>query len=321
MSDPDNKSRREFLRESAGGLVAAAVGAPALTAATEPAARPEPGPRIVRVPASYYQQFDADPNRDVPAEGYGGWKKAAMELDLRHTAVVVMHAWDSGTPAEFPGWYRCVEYIPRANAICREVFPKLLSGVRAAGVPLFHFVGGGRYYENLPGYQRAKKLAAEPPKARETIAADPTLERLRQFRSDNVFVGKHNQADVAAGFARLDFAPEARPLGEEGVAEDGEQLFGLCKAAGVNHLVYAGFAINWCLLLSPGGMHEMSGAGILCSAFRDATTAVENKDSARRQWAKELGLWRVALAFGFVFDVDEFLAAARGAGPPGVAGS
>ena len=308
MSDRDNQSRREFLCESAAGLAAAAVGPTALPAATQPAA----SPRIVRVPGSYYQQFDADPRRDVPAEGYGGWKKATLELDLRHTAVVVMHAWDCGTPADFPGWHRCVEYIPRANAICRTVFPKLLGGVRAAQVPLFHVVGGGRYYQQLPGYQRAQRLAEPSPKPRETIAADPTLRRLQQFRSDHVFVGKHNQADVTRGFARLDFAPEARPSGEEGVAENGDQLFGLCQAASVNHLIYAGFAINWCLLLSPGGMHEMSGRGILCSAFRDATTAVENKESARRQWAKELALWRVALAFGFVFDVDEFLAAVRG---------
>jgi hypothetical protein len=305
MSDRDNQSRREFLRGSAGGLVAAAVGASALPAVTQPAG----SPRIVRVPASYYQQFDADPQREIPAEGYGGWKKAALELDLRHTAVVVMHAWDCGASADFPGWHRCVEYIPRADAICRTVFPELLGGVRAAKVPLFHVVGGGQYYQHLPGYQRAAKLAGPPQQPRETIAADPTLERLRQFRSEHVFVGKHNQADVTRGFARLDFAPGARPSGEEGVAENGEQLFALCKAAGVNHLIYAGFAINWCLLLSPGGMHEMSGRGILCSAFRDATTAVENKESARQQWAKELALWRVALAFGFVFDVDEFLAA------------
>jgi hypothetical protein len=307
MHDRDNKSRREFLRESAGGMVAAAVVPSAPPAAPQPVA----GPRIARVPASYYQQFDADPQLDVPAEGYGGWKKAVLEFDLRHTAVVVMHAWDCGTPAEFPGWHRCVEYIPRANAICRTVFPKLLGGIRAAGVPLFHVVGGGQCYQHLPGYQRAKKLAGPTPKPRETIAADPTLQRLQQFRSDHVFVGKHNQADVARGFARIDFLPEARPQGDEGVAENGEQLFALCKEAGVNHLVYAGFAINWCLLLSPGGMHEMSGRAILCSAFRDATTAVENKESARRQWAKELGLWRVALAFGFVFEVDEFLAAAQ----------
>lgn len=315
MSERDIQSRRKFLRASAGGLAAAALASPASLAAEQPApAEPSAAEeRIVRVPASYYQQFDADPELEIPAEGYGGWKKAMLELDLCHTAVAVMHAWDCGTPEEFPGWHRCVEYIPRADAICRTVFPKLLGGVRAAQVPLFHVVGGGRYYQHLPGYQQARKLAGPPPQPRESIPTDPTLRQLRQFRSEHVFVGKHNQTDVARGFARLDFPPEARPVGEEGVAENGDQLFGLCKAAGVNHLIYAGFAINWCLLLSPGGMHEMSGRGILCSAFRDATTAVENKESARHQWAKELALWRVALAFGFVFDVDDFLAAVRGA--------
>ena len=317
MHDCHTPNRREFLHKSAGGLLAAAIVPTAVSAAPAPSVPPQPAtkPRIVPVPANYYQQFDAELARDVPGEGYGGWKKATLEFDLRRTAVVVMHAWDCGTPEQFPGWYRCVEYIPRANEICRTVFPKLLSEVRAARVELFHVVSGGKHYQKLPGYERAQRLAGPPPKAPETIASDPTLARLRQFRSEHVFVGKHNQADVARGFARLDFAPEARPLGDEGVAENGHQLFALCKAAGVNHLVYMGFAINWCLLLSPGGMHEMGARGLMCSALRQATTAVENKETARRQGAKELALWRVALAFGFVFDVDDFSAAIRAAPP------
>ena len=31
--------------------------------------------------AKYYQQFDADYNLDVPAEGYGGWQEAEIPLD------------------------------------------------------------------------------------------------------------------------------------------------------------------------------------------------------------------------------------------------
>lgn len=46
----------------------------------------------INVPAHYYQQFDADYSLDVPGEGYGGWKKAELEIALNHTAVVVMHA-------------------------------------------------------------------------------------------------------------------------------------------------------------------------------------------------------------------------------------
>ncbi len=49
--------------------------------------------------------------------------------------------------------------------------------------------------------------------------------------------------------------------------------------------------------------------GCMCSAIRDATTAVENKQSAAEEWAKEIALWRVALAFGFVFESKDIIAA------------
>ena len=75
------------------------------------------------------------------------------------------------------------------------------------------------------------------------------------------------------------------------------------------HLIYIGFAINWCLLKSPGGMVDMSRLGYMCSAIRQATTAVENKETARRELNKESALWRVATHFGFVFDADPLIGA------------
>jgi hypothetical protein len=264
---------------------------------------------FISLPANYYQQFDADFERDVPAEGYGGWQRAEVKLSLEHTAVVVMHAWDCGSKEQFPGHHRCVEYLPRAEQIAREVFPPLLHAVRAANFNLFHVVGGGEYYKSYPGYQHAVQLAGRPPAPPELIASSADLQELQAFRSRNVFVGAHNAADVAESCKHIDFPREARPLDNEGIAENSEQLFSLCKERGINHLIYAGFAINWCLLLSPGGMADMSKHGILCSAFPQAVTAVENKETAREELCKKIALWRVALAFGFVFDVPDFIAA------------
>ena len=262
-----------------------------------------------RVPAWYYQHFDADYALDVPEEGFGGWKQETLEFSRDHTAVVVMHAWNAGRRyEEFPGWWRAVPYIPRANAVLQDVFPRLLTAVRKSGLPLFHVVGGGDYYKHLPGYQHTLSLNPETPRTTEKAAGDPIRERLDAFRSARVFVGAGNADDTSRGFARLNFAPEARPLDSEGIAENGEQLFALCKEKGVNHLIYCGFAINWCLLLSPGGMADMQRFGIMSSAIREATVAVENKATARQQLCKEIGLWRVALAFGFVFDVEDFVA-------------
>jgi hypothetical protein len=310
--------RRDLLRAGAVSFLGGG-----LAALTPPraggAAAAEAGARTVRLPAHYYQQFDADFGRDVPAEGYGGWKREPIDLSWDHTAVVVMHAWDCGTRERYPGWFRAVEYIPRADAICQSVFPGLLGTARRRGFRLFHVVGGGDYYKPYPGYKRAVELAGASPPPPEQIDADETLRRLRRFRSERVFVGEHNAEDVRRGSARLDFAPAARPRDDEGIAEDGHQLFALCKHHGVNHLIYAGFAINWCLLMSPGGMLDMSQRGLMCSAIRQAVTAVENRETARRELCKEIGLWRVALAFGFVFDLDDFVAAiagARDAKPP-----
>ena len=277
---------------------------------------------VLSVRATYYQQFDADYRLDIPAEGYGGWRKADIEISVAHTAVVVMHAWDCGTFEEYPGWWRSVEYLPRASRIVEDVFPSLLKAVRESPLPLFHVAGGGSYYKRYPGYQRAAELAGADPDPLEPVQEDCVLAKLKEFKAEHVSIGRRNREDVRRGFENVDFPPGARPLDCEGVAANAPQLLALCKDAGVNHLIYAGFAINWCLLLSPGGMADMRRHGLMCSALRQAVTAVENRETARKEVCKEIALWRVALAFGFVFDVDDFVAALDGpatreAGPDG----
>jgi len=265
--------------------------------------------QTITLKTHYYEQFDADYDLDVPAEGYGGWKTAELEINPERTAVVVMHAWDCGTYEEYPGWWRRVEYIPRAHEICRTVFPPLLAAVRKSPLRLFHVVGGGDYYKSYPGHRVATELAGPSPNSPEQIESDPVLDALRQFKTS---LQKHNEQDTQRGFKKVAFPTEAEPAGDEGIAENAHQLLALCKHHGVNHLVYAGFAINWCLLLSPGGMAGMSKHGIMCSALRQAVTAVENRETARHELCKEIALWRVALAFGYVFDVEDFV---RAVGP------
>src|SRR5258706_230208 len=86
--------------------------------------------------------------------------------------------------------------------------------------------------------------------------------------------------------AGVELAPEAARVGEEGIAENGAQLAALCRAHRVNHLVYVGFALNWCLLMSPGGMVDLRRRGCLCSTIREAVTAVENRETAREEREK-----------------------------------
>jgi len=263
----------------------------------------------MRLPAQLYRQFDAAITRDVPGEGYGGWHTVETELAPAHTALVVMHAWDCGAPDAYLGWRRAVEYTPRAERILADVFPPLLAAVRAASLPVFHVVGGRDYYSHLPGYRRAVQLAGSRTGPPRRVAPDPAYLQLQQQRAAQGSPGAHNAADIAAGFAQLDFAPAARPAGDEGIAENGDQLAALCREQDINHLIYTGFALNWCLLMSPGGMVDMSRHGCLCSTIAEATTAVENRETAREEREKAQALWRVSLEFGFVFHLPDFLQA------------
>ena len=267
---------------------------------------------MLSLPARYYQQFNADYDLAVPGEGYGGWQTAKLDFAWERTAVVCMHAWNIEPYAKDPTGYHECEYLPRADAISNNVLPGLLCAIRQSGFKLFHVVGRSGYYEELPGYKQAVALAGPDNSVVLRVEPDPTLDQLRRFRYENVWPGTPNIARYEAGFGKTDFHPQARPVGDEGVAANGHQLAALCRAAGVNHLIYTGFAIGACLLSSPGGMLDMQRRGALCSVLQEATTAVESKETARQELVKQMELWRVALSFGFVFSVNDFVAALRG---------
>jgi len=179
-------------------------------------------------------------------------------------------------------------------------------------MPVIHVGGGGDYYRDLPGYRATLRTAGPTPKAPEYPEAPcaGTRRALNKMRHDLGFPGKHNRR-AANAVIESDFYKNARPLDSELIVQNGHQLNAVCQANGIGHLIYIGFAINWCLDLSPAGMLDMRKYGYMCSTIREATTAVENKESARRELHKEHALWRVAMRFGFVFDLDPFVTALK----------
>ena len=284
----------------------------------------------------YYQHYDADHSLDVPAEAYGGWKSGDVDIDLSRMALVVMHAWDPGTLETHNAWWRSVEYLPRAKKILEEVFPPLLSAVRSSPMRVFHvWSGREKCYASSNEHRtldighrtldmghgtldighRALDIGhrtldidvrGTPSQTRSPI---PNPRSLTMWRSDHVFVGRHNVDGVNRCLDELDIAPQAMPKQGEAIAVNGDQLHALCLEHDIDHLIYVGFAINWCLLMSPGGMVDMSRYGIICSTISEAVTAVENKETAREEREKQQALWRVSLEFGFVFPLRELFAA------------
>ncbi|HOJ09274.1 MAG TPA: hypothetical protein PK733_01605 [Clostridiales bacterium] len=262
------------------------------------------------IPTWYYQQFDADYSSEFPGEGYGGWKNTSLPINPDKTAIVLMHAWDTGTIEQYPGWFRAVEYIPRATHICDNLLPHFLKKVRSSNIRLIHIASSNQIVNDYPGYAKTLEICGEDTFGYERVEEDETIKKLNYFRGENVFVGSHNKEDVARGMKHLDFYPTARPLDNEEIVCTSEQLLNLCKKYGINHLIYTGFAINMCLTVSPGGFVDMSRYGIMCSAIKELVTAVENKESCRNEANKNYGLWYIAILSGFVYemgDIEKYL--------------
>ncbi len=236
-------------------------------------------------PVLSYQQF-------TPRDG-NGWQQTHQDFSDDHTAIVVMHAWQPPGPDQHPGWQRAVPYLQEIGSILRTTFPPLLQAGRERGLPVLHVTG--------------KVPPAQQPAL--SVPIEPTWQHLREFRRDHVFPGALNQADVSAGWESRDIAPEAQPLPGEVTAETSTDLHAACQSRGINHLIYVGFALNWCLLMSPGGMVDMKRYGYLCSTVAEATVAVENEATNDTRQEYHQALWRVAVEFGFVFHQSDLIAA------------
>lgn len=271
---------------------------------------------VITVPTWYYAHFGADYSLDVPAEGFRGWQKNHLPLSTEHTALCVMHAWKNADRTRYPGIWSAVEYLPRAQEIYNSRLPRLLSAFRGAGIPVIHVECGG-YAENYEAYHRANALTDSKVNnlRRDRLPSpesDAVYETLRAFRTAHVHPGEENLADIAAACAERDIDECVKPVGNELMVTDSDRLQAVCGLYGVNHLIYAGFALNCCILMSPGGMMQMSERGFLCSVVRECTTAVENGFSARGEWGKQMGLWHTALFYGFVYEQDDLESSLKG---------
>ena len=253
------------------------------------------------VDAWCYGQYDADYTLPHPGEGYHGWNKVSIPIDPAHTAIVVMHAWDCGTLEQNPYSYRLCEYIPRSIKIMEERYPDFLEKVRASGFNLIHIGSQTEAsLEELPGYKRVKgKYGLGEP--RPFFERTEDINELINIRLLNGHPGPAHPEDPK--YTR-DFA--IMPQDDEDVACTTHQLFELCKERDIHHLIYTGFAVNACLMISPCGWVDMSRRGIMCSVIRDLTTAVENKETCRHELNKENGLWAYSIfAGGYIFDQED----------------
>lgn len=240
-----------------------------------------------KIPTWYYEQFDTNLNLQYPAKGFGGWQKKVLNINLSKTGFVFMHIWNPHSPAKYKGLYNAVEYLPRVKNIVNTSIKPLLKSLRKNNIKIYHIVD--------EKYINTSNLLAP--------IKDDVIIELENFKKNFVFPGANN-IDNCNNYKRESLLVE----NDEPTLHNSEELHKLCLKDNINHLIYSGFAINWCLQYSPGNMNEMHDRGFMCSAIKETTTAVENKESVENQLNKQYALWLIAIKHGFIYELNDILA-------------
>jgi len=287
----------------------------------------ETASRTIRIPWHIYRHYPADFSRwDEAAAGFHGWDNQVRELDLSRTCLVLMHfpsvgltpGTEWGPDCQSPNSLGTIEWVPRTMDVVTFRMPRLVRAARQSGLQIAHVWGAPG---KGPVWEQSLKEAGDPPPADPDVI--PRDEKRWQQHSRDVFdLPRPNEAPFEVQ------PPELRRTGQVDIItpQPGDicaayswQLHRLCKNRGIDHLIYSGWALNWCLWFSPGGMCDMNRKGYLCSAVRGGCVAIENKESAVGEGNLQYAYWKTSTMFGYIFDLHELTTALRtlklGGGP------
>ena len=227
-------------------------------------------------------------------------REVEFALPVERTALVLVDLWNVH---HIEGWLK------RASKITEEVVGPVVAKAREAGVMVVH--------------APSPEVAARQQQAvyREDLGVRKEVEEgwpPRDFRlrrgEYGAFAGPREQPP-GLDFRwrelepRLDMAPLIEIYEDEFLVANAEQLRALGGERGVLHLVYAGFAANWCVLYRDYGIMGMSGRGYNCLLIRDATEGIEYPDTLEQGWATELAIREVEQKYGFTLSSGEFMQA------------
>lgn len=275
-------------------------------------------PRTTQVPWHFYRHYPADFSAwSRAARGFLGWASEVRDLDLDQTALLLMHLPAAGLSPETewgpdcprPDLLGTVEWVPRTMELCRHRLPRLVAAARAAGLQVVHVHGGIDEKTDEPCARRSLQKAGDPPLPdNDRMEPDPAVSaRRRRDVFDLPRERPKGSPDV-----KSELPAELRPTGDDVVVAQSWQLHRLMANRGIDHLVYTGWALNWCLWFSPCGMSDMQRKGYLCSAVRGGCVAIENRESADTEANLEYAYWKTSTMFGYVFELHELAGALRG---------
>ena len=222
-------------------------------------------------------------------------------LPLEKTALVLIDLWNK---------HHIDSWIERAAKMARDVTVPLIDRAREVGITVI-FAPSPDVLRAVPekySVYGGKATAKEP--AKMTESAWPPADFVDRRGEYELFRGPRSQfPPIGAHWPDtpvFDMASCIHVRNGDFVVATGDQLHDLCAERGILHLMFAGFATNWCILNRDYGVVRMRTRGYNTMILRDATEGVEFPDTLEKRWATELAIREIEQRHGFSVSNDDF---------------
>lgn len=259
-------------------------------------------PHILNLRVRYFQ--DSTP-WDVPCREENFIRRELeMPLPVEQTAFILVDMWSN---------HHIESWLARAGQVTRDAILPMLALARTAGLTIVHAPCPevAAQYAQL---QRHKPTVPEPESDYPPAAFRQRTGEFSIYRSPrHQPPGILPRWEVAAKDWGMNL--EVPVLDDDEVIATGQQLHDLFREKGILHLLYVGFATNWCILGRDYGVRAMRNRGYNTILLRDATTGVEFPDTLPTLFATEISIREVEQVWGFSASNADFAAASRAVPP------
>ena len=224
----------------------------------------------IHIKPRYYRLF-TDPGVEMAEANYRH-RHLDWRMPLSEAALICLDVWN--TPKTFAR-----DTNERTERVIQTRIVPLLKSVRKAGLQVIH-APATPVAERHPNWVR---LAVDKPgKSKKPRKWPP-----EEFRKKTGVYAQYalpNEPQAAEQTRERnewrDFHPDVRPVGDEAVILNGQDLNLLCEKRGILHLFYIGFWINMCMIERNYGMLEMlRRGGYNIILLKDCTTGMETHET------------------------------------------
>lgn len=254
--------------------------------------------RTLQLKVRYFQDSTPD---DVPCREENFVRREfVMPLPVEQTAFVLVDMW---------AVHHIDSWIQRAADVTQKAVLPALAAAREAGLMIVHAPCPevARQYPQLNRHAPPAPMPEPdwpPPefRSREGQYADYAGPRAQP-------PGVWPRWNRVVPYWRMN--PAVPVLESDHVIATGQQLHELLRDCGILHLIYVGFATNWCILGRDYGIRAMVNRGYNSILLRDATTGVEFPDTLANLFATEIAIREAEQAWGFSASNIDFFAACK----------